>query len=175
MVHRIRNDIPQLAEGTFVAHSAEVAGQVTLGKGSSVWFSAVVRGDIAPIAIGENSNVQDCAVIHCDTGAPCAIGNGVTIGHGAILHSATIGDNSLIGMGAIVLDGATIAENSIVGAGSLVTGGKSFPAGSLILGSPAKVVRELTADEIAGIAKSALHYAQLASTADSDYQDAQTL
>jgi carbonic anhydrase/acetyltransferase-like protein (isoleucine patch superfamily) len=175
MVHRIRNDIPQLAEGAFVAHSAEVAGRVNLGKGSSVWFSAVVRGDIASISVGENSNVQDCAVIHCDTGVPCEIGNGVTIGHGAIIHSATIGNNSLIGMGAIVLDGATIGENSIVGAGALVTGGKSFPPGSMILGSPAKVVRELTADEIAGIAKNALHYAQLASTADSDYQDAQTL
>ena len=159
----------------FVAHSAEVAGEVTLAEGCSVWFSATVRGDVAPISIGKNSNVQDGAVLHCDIGLPCEIGEGVTIGHGAIVHSAHIGDNTLIGMGAILLNNAKIGPDSIVGAGALVTSGKEFPARSLILGSPAKVVRELTDEEIAQNRENACHYAEWALTADSDYQDAETL
>ena len=144
-------------------------------EGSSVWFSATVRGDIAPIAIGKDSNIQDGAVIHCDTDLPCIIGDGVTVGHGAIIHSATIGNNTVIGMGAIVLNLAKIGEDSIVGAGALVTGGKEFPPGSMILGSPAKVIRELTADEIAHNRLNALHYRDLAKNADTDYQDSETL
>jgi carbonic anhydrase/acetyltransferase-like protein (isoleucine patch superfamily) len=175
MVHRIKNDIPVIHPSAFIAHNSEVAGLVTVEEGSSVWFSASVRGDIAPIRIGKNSNVQDGAVIHCDYDIPCSIGDGVTIGHGAIIHSCTIGDNSLVGMGAIILNKAVIGPDSIVGAGALVTGGKEFPAGSMILGSPAKVVRPLTAEEITQNRENARHYTELAKTAESDYQDSLTL
>ncbi len=175
MVHRIKNDIPEIHPSAFIAHNAEVAGRVTVAEGASVWFSASVRGDIAPIVIGKNSNVQDGAVIHCDTGMPCLIGDGVTIGHGAIVHSCTIGANALIGMGAILLNGAVIGEDSIVGAGALVTSGKVFPPRSMIIGSPAKVLRELTDAEVAHNRENALHYTALAKNAESDYQDPETL
>jgi len=172
MVHRIKNNAPIIHPSAYIAHNAEVAGQVSLAEGSSVWFSASIRGDIAPIVIGKNSNVQDGAVIHCDTGIPCTIGEGVTVGHGAIIHSSTIGDNSIIGMGAIILNKAVIGEDSIVGAGALVTNGKEFPARSMLLGSPAKVVRSLTDEEVAANRENAHHYVELAKTADADYQDA---
>jgi len=175
MVHRIKNDIPEVHPSAFIAHNAEVAGLVTVAEGASVWFSASVRGDIAPIVIGKNSNVQDGAVVHCDTGMPCIIGDGVTVGHGAIIHSCTIGNNALIGMGAILLNGAVIGEDSIVGAGALVTSGKVFPPRSMIIGSPAKVLRELTDAEVAHNRENALHYTHLAHTAGSDYQDSLTL
>lgn len=175
MVHRIASDIPVLHQSVFVAHSAEVAGQVTLGEGVSVWFSATIRGDIAPISVGKNSNVQDGAVIHCDTGIPCVIGEGVTIGHGAIVHSATVGDNTVVGMGSIILNEAIIGEDSIVGAGALVTGGKTFPPRSMILGSPAKAVRELTDEEVEHNRENALHYVKQGSRALADYQDAETV
>ena len=175
MVHRIKNDIPEIHQSAFVAHSAEVAGMVTMGEGSSVWFSASVRGDIAPIHIGRNANVQDGAVVHCDFGIPCVIGDGVTIGHGAIVHSCTIGANSLVGMGAIILNSAVIGPDSIVGAGALVTGGKEFPPRSLIIGSPAKVLRELTEEEISHNRENARHYTELAKSAETDYQDPDAL
>lgn len=174
MIHRIKNDEPLIHETAFVAPNAEVAGQVTLAEGVSVWFSATVRGDIAPIRVGRNSNVQDGAVVHCDTGVPCVIGEGVTVGHGAIVHSCTIGDNSLVGMGAIILNRAVIGADSIVGAGALVTGGKEFPPRSMILGSPAKVIRELTDEEVAANRENARHYAELSRTAASDYREPET-
>lgn len=169
MVHKIRNMIPDVHPSVFVAHNAEVAGQVTIGEGSSVWFSATVRGDIAPIEIGKHSNIQDGAVVHCDTGIPCVIGDGVTVGHGAIIHSASIGDNTVVGMGAIVLNKAVIGADSIVGAGSLVTGGKEFPPRSMILGSPAKVTRELTDEEVERNRANALHYVENGGCAAADY------
>jgi len=169
MIHRIKGDIPHIHPSVFVAHSAEVAGHVTIGEGASVWFSATVRGDIAPITIGKNANVQDGAVIHCDTDLPCIIGDGVTIGHGAIIHSADIGGNTVIGMGAIILNKAVIGEDSIVGAGSLVTQGKTYPPRSMILGSPAKVVRSLTDEEIAHNRENALHYVAQGKNAIADY------
>ncbi len=175
MIHRIKNDIPEIHPSAFIAHNAEVAGQVTVAEGASVWFSASVRGDIAPIVIGKNSNIQDGAVVHCDTGAPCVLGDGVTVGHGAIVHSCTIGNNTLIGMGAILLNEAVIGEDCIVGAGALVTSGKVFPPRSMIIGSPAKVLRELTDAEVAHNRENALHYTDLARTAESDYQDSETL
>lgn len=175
MVHRIKHDIPDIHASAFIAHSAEVAGRVSLAEGSSVWFSASVRGDIAPIIIGKNTNIQDGAVVHCDVNVPTVLGDGVTIGHGAIIHSATIGDNCVVGMGAILLSGAVIGEDSIVGAGALVTGGKKFPPRSLIFGNPAKRVRELTDGEVEGNRENARHYAKLASSAGNDYQDAETL
>ena len=150
---------PQLADGTWVADSAQVMGSVVLGENVSVWFGAVLRGDTEPITIGRNSNVQDLSVLHADLGSPLTIGENVTIGHQVMLHGCTVGDNSLIGIQAVVLNNAKIGRNSIVGAGSVVTEGKEFPDNSLIIGSPAKVVRTL--DDAAAAAKlraSAEHY-----------------
>jgi carbonic anhydrase/acetyltransferase-like protein (isoleucine patch superfamily) len=175
MVHRIKSVVPELHPSAFVAPTAEVAGDVQLSEGTSVWFSASIRGDIAPIVVGKNSNVQDGAVLHCDTGLPCVIGEGVTVGHGAIVHSARIGDNTIVGMGSIILNGAVIGPDSIVGAGALVTGGKEFPPRSMILGSPAKVTRELTDEEVAHNRENAMHYVELARDAGDNYQDAETL
>jgi carbonic anhydrase/acetyltransferase-like protein (isoleucine patch superfamily) len=153
------NDVhPQIAADAYVAPGAQVIGRVAIGSRASVWFNAVIRGDNDPITIGAGSNVQDGAMIHADPGVPTTIGSGVTIGHHAIVHSATIGDNSLIGMGATLLNRSIIGANSIVGANSLVTEGKSFPDGSLIVGAPAKVVRALTEAEIAGLRLSAATY-----------------
>ena len=140
---------------------AVVVGDVTVGEEYSIWYNAVVRGDEAPIVIGEGSNVQDNAVLPVETGHPLTIGKDVTVGHGAILHSCTVGDNTLIGMGAIVLDDAVIGKNCIVAAGALVTGRTVIPDGSMVMGSPAKVKRELTADEIAHIAENAKIYRKL--------------
>ena len=134
---------PQLADGTWVADSAQVMGAVVLGENVSVWFGAVLRGDTEPLTIGRNSNVQDLSVLHADVGSPLTIGENVTIGHQVMLHGCTIGDNSLIGIQAVVLNNAKIGRNSIVGAGSVVTEGKEFPDNSLIIGAPAKVVRTL--------------------------------
>jgi carbonic anhydrase/acetyltransferase-like protein (isoleucine patch superfamily) len=170
MVHRIDHDTPSIHPSAFIAHNAEVAGKVSLAEGSSVWFSATVRGDVGPIAIGKNTNVQDGAVLHCDPGVPTVLGEGVTVGHGAIVHSATVGDNTVIGMGAIILGGAEIGADSIVGAGALVTGGKTFLPRSLIYGNPAKRIRELTDGEIAANRENAAHYAQLAADAKESYQ-----
>lgn len=138
----------QIHSTTFIASGAVIVGDVTLAELTSVWFNAVLRGDTTPITIGARSNIQDGAILHADPGFPAEIGEGVTVGHGAIVHGAKIGNNTVIGMGAILLNGAVVGENCIVGAGALITEGKIFPAGSLILGSPAKAVRELTEDDI---------------------------
>ena len=131
-------------EDVLIAEGAAVVGNVTLGKGVSVWYNAAVRGDQGPIRIGENTNIQECAVLHQTT----TVGAGCTIGHGAIVHGCTVGDNTLIGMGAIILTGAKIGSNCLVGAGALVTGKMDIPDGSLVLGNPARVVRPLTEAEI---------------------------
>lgn len=149
---------PQLADGTWVADSAEVVGSVVLGENVSVWFGAVLRGDTEPLTIGRNSNVQDLSVLHADAGCPLTIGENVTIGHQVMLHGCTVGDNSLIGIQAVVLNNAKIGRNSIVGAGSVVTEGKEFPDNSLIIGSPAKVVRTLDDAAAAKLRASAEHY-----------------
>ena len=147
-------------ENVLICEGARVAGDVTLGKGVSVWYNAVLRGDEGAITVGENTNIQDGAVMHEET----VVGRGCTIGHNAIVHGCTMGDNVLIGMGAVVLNGAKIGDNCIVGAGALVTGKMDAPAGSMILGSPAKVVRPLTEAEIEvnrGSARGYLHAAEL--------------
>ncbi|MEH3159441.1 MAG: gamma carbonic anhydrase family protein [Sphingomonas taxi] len=149
---------PTLATDVYVAPGAQVIGRVSLGARASIWFGAVLRGDNDPIRIGADSNVQDGAMIHADPGVPTTIGSGVTIGHHAIVHGATIGDNSLIGMGATLLNRSVIGADSIVGAGALVTEGKTFPDGSLIVGAPARVLRALTDAEIAGLRLSAATY-----------------
>ncbi len=141
----------QIHPSAFVAPGADVMGDVTLGEESSVWFQAVLRGDINRIVIGPRSNVQDGAIVHLSDDHGTYVGELVTIGHKAILHACTIADEVLVGMGAIVLDGAEIGARSIIGAGALVTGGKQIPPGSLVLGSPAKVVRTLSLEEQAGI------------------------
>ncbi|MBB6123538.1 gamma carbonic anhydrase family protein [Sphingobium subterraneum] len=147
------------ADGTaWVAPSADVMGDVRLGSEASVWFGVVIRADNTPITIGTRSNVQDNAVLHSDPGVPLTLGEGVTVGHKAILHGCTIGDNTLIGMGATILNGAVIPENCLVGAGALVTEGKTFPPGSLIVGVPAKAIRELDEAALAGLRASAASY-----------------
>lgn len=149
---------PDLGEDVYIAPGAHVIGRVALHDRASVWFGAVVRGDNDPIRIGMDSNVQDGAMIHADPGVPATIGDGVTIGHHAIVHGATVGDRSLIGMGATLLNRAVIGADCIVGAQALVTEGKTFPDGSLIVGSPARLVRPLTEAEIAGLRLSAATY-----------------
>jgi len=142
----------------WIAPSADVMGNVHLGEDVSVWFNAVIRGDNDPITIGDRSNIQDGAVLHSDDGLPLKIGDDVTVGHQAMIHSCTIGDNSLIGIGAIILARATIGHNSIVGAGALVPEGKSYPDGVLLIGQPARISRELTPEEIGKLKHSAAHY-----------------
>jgi carbonic anhydrase/acetyltransferase-like protein (isoleucine patch superfamily) len=149
---------PDISDSAWVADNAQVIGDVHMAADSSVWFSTVVRGDTATIQIGEGTNIQDGSVLHADVGIPLTIGKHVTVGHMVQLHGCTIGDESLIGIGAIVLNGAKIGNNCLVGAGSLVTEGKEFPDGSMILGSPAKVVRQLTPEQIEGLRRSAQHY-----------------
>ena len=142
----------------FVAPGAFIIGDVTIGPESSVWFGVVLRGDIAPIVIGEGSNIQDGAVVHVDIGRPTIIGNWVTVGHGAVLHGCTIGDNVLIGIRAVVLTGAVVGENSLIGAGAVVTEGSIIPPNSLVLGIPAKVVGEVTPELLRRIKDAAEHY-----------------
>ncbi len=149
---------PRLGQGVYLASSAVVLGDVTIGDFSSVWYNAVLRGDINRIAVGHHSNVQDNAVLHLADDYPCIVGNYVTIGHSAVVHACRIGDEALVGMGAIILDGAVIGRQSIIGAGALVTQGTRVPPGSLVLGSPAKVVRSLTQRERAGLKRWAEKY-----------------
>lgn len=151
---------PQLAEGAWVAPSADLIGDVRLSEGASVWFGAVIRGDNTPMLIGARSNVQDNAMLHSDPHAPLTIGADCTIGHHAILHGCTLGDRVLIGMGAIVLNGAVIPDDCIVGAGALVTEGKTFEPGSLIVGTPARAIRQIDETTKAGLLISAAHYAE---------------
>lgn len=152
----------QVHESVFIAQGAVVVGDVTLAEQASVWFNAVLRGDTEKLIIGTGSNIQDGTVLHADPGYPTIIGAGCTVGHGAIVHGAQVGDNTLVGMGAILLNGVVVGANCIIGAGALLTQGKIFPANSLILGSPAKVIRDVTEDEIAGNHASAEGYMQKA-------------
>ena len=151
---------PKVAKDVFIADSAQLIGQVTLGPESSVWFQCVLRGDINTITIGKRSNIQDLTAVHLSSDTCVTIGDYVTVGHNAVIHGCVIEDNVIIGMGACILDRAVIPKNSIVGANSLVTSGKTFPEGSLIVGSPAKAVRQLRPEEIQGITDNALHYVE---------------
>lgn len=157
-IYELDTIAPRLADSAWVADSAQVMGNVELGEDASVWFGAVVRGDTEVIRIGQRSNIQDGSVLHADIGKPLTIGDDVTVGHKVMLHGCTIGDGSLVGIGAVVLNGARIGKGCIVGAGSLVTEGKEFPDGSMIMGSPAKVVRTLTPEQQQGLVMSAVHY-----------------
>jgi carbonic anhydrase/acetyltransferase-like protein (isoleucine patch superfamily) len=151
---------PKIGKGVYIAHGAVVLGDVTLGDYSSVWYNAVLRGDINRIAVGHHSNVQDNAVLHLADDFPCVIGNYVTIGHSAVVHACAVGDEVLVGMGAVILDGAVIGRQSIIGAKALVTQGTKIPPGSLVLGAPAKVVRALSREERAGLKAWAQKYVE---------------
>jgi carbonic anhydrase/acetyltransferase-like protein (isoleucine patch superfamily) len=142
----------------FIADSAEIIGNVELGDDVGIWFGAVIRGDNERIRIGARTNIQDLCVLHSDPGSPLTVGENCTIGHRAILHGCSIGDGTLVGMGATILNGASIGKNCLIGAGALVTEGKAFPDGSLVVGAPGKVARALTEDDIARLGRSAAHY-----------------
>ncbi len=154
---------PTLPDGfCWIAGNATVVGKVVIGTDVGVWFGSVLRGDNEPIAIGARTNVQEMTVMHTDPGFPVRIGEGCTIGHRAIVHGCTIGDNSLLGMGAIVLNGAKIGRNCLIGAGALVTEGKEIPDNSLVVGSPGRVVRQLDDEAVEGLRRSADHYVERA-------------
>jgi carbonic anhydrase/acetyltransferase-like protein (isoleucine patch superfamily) len=153
----VRPDLP--AEGTFwVSPNATVLGKVTLAEGVGVWFGTVIRGDNERITVGADSNVQELCMLHTDMGYPLTIGEGCTIGHRAIIHGCTIGDNTLVGVNAVILNGARIGRNCLIGAGALITEGKEIPDGTLVVGSPGKVARALTPEQIAGLTQSAARY-----------------
>ncbi len=157
-VYELDGVAPRVDPTAWIADSAEVMGNVHLGPDASVWFGCVLRGDTESMHIGEGSNIQDLSVLHADFGQPLHIGRHVTVGHKVMLHGCTIGDESLIGIGAVVLNGARIGKNCLVGAGALVTEGKQFADGSMIVGAPARVVRQLTPEQIEGLRQSARHY-----------------
>jgi carbonic anhydrase/acetyltransferase-like protein (isoleucine patch superfamily) len=161
-IYQLDEHEPQLAEGAWVAGNATVVGNVALGREASVWFGAVVRGDNDPITIGDGCNIQDAAVLHSDPGFPLVLGANVSVGHQAMVHGCTIGEGSLVGIQAVILNGARIGRHCLVGAGALVTEGKEFPDGSLILGSPAKAVRPLTPEQLEGLARISSGYVEKA-------------
>ncbi|RZL96106.1 MAG: gamma carbonic anhydrase family protein [Variovorax sp.] len=167
-LYSIGGKAPRIASSAFVAPGANLIGQVELGERASVWFGAVIRGDNEPIRVGEGSNVQEGAVLHADPGFPLDIAANVTVGHQAMLHGCTIGEGSLIGIQAVVLNGAVIGKNCLVSAGAIVTEKKTFPDRSLILGAPAKVVRQLNDEDIARLMESAANYAERAATYGSE-------
>lgn len=161
-IYALGETSPQFADSStgWIAPDAVLIGRLHIGRDVGIWFGSVLRGDNEPITIGDGTNVQEHTVMHTDLGFPLTVGRGCTIGHRALLHGCIVGDNALIGMGATVLNGARIGDNSLVGAGALVTEGKEFPAGVLILGSPAKVVRELTKKEVATLRIQAAQYVE---------------
>jgi carbonic anhydrase/acetyltransferase-like protein (isoleucine patch superfamily) len=159
-VYALDQVAPVVAPSAWIADSAQVMGQVTLGALVSIWFGVVIRGDTESITIGRGSNIQDGSVLHADVGKPLVIGENVTVGHKVMLHGCTVGDGSLIGIGAVVLNGAKIGRGCIVGANALVTEGKEFADGSMIIGSPAKAVRMLTPEQQQGLIQSAEHYVE---------------
>jgi carbonic anhydrase/acetyltransferase-like protein (isoleucine patch superfamily) len=142
MIYSYKDCRPKCEQAAFIAPSADIIGDVNIEEGSSVWFNTTIRADLAPVSIGRNTNIQDNCIVHADPGQPVIIGDNVTVGHGAIVHGCRIGSESLIGMGAIVLNGAVIESNCIIGAGAVVTENKRYPSGSVIVGNPAKPVRD---------------------------------
>jgi carbonic anhydrase/acetyltransferase-like protein (isoleucine patch superfamily) len=159
-IYELDGMAPKLGQGAWVADNAEVIGQVEMAENASVWYGCVVRGDTEKIRIGRNSNIQDGSVLHADFGVPLVIGDNVTVGHQVMLHGCTVGDGTLIGIQAVVLNNARIGKNSIVGAGSVVTEGKEFPDNSLIVGAPAKAIRALDAEQIARFQTIPQHYVE---------------
>lgn len=158
MYYALHNKQPRISAKTYVAPGAKIIGDVTIEDLVSIWFNAVLRADTTGILIGSGSNVQDGTIIHVDSRYPTVIGKDVTIGHQAIIHGCTIGNQVIVGMGSVIMDGAVISENTIIGGGTVIPGGKTYPPGVLILGSPGKVIRELTEEEIDKIIVSAQIY-----------------
>jgi len=159
-IYQLEDDVPDVHPTAWVADSAEVVGRVTLGENASVWYGAVLRGDNDRITVGANSNVQDGSVLHTDHGVPLVIGQNVTIGHQVMLHGCTIGDGSLIGIKSVILNKAVIGKHCLIGANSLIPEGKVIPDRSLVMGSPGKVVRELSADDVIHLKHAAAHYVE---------------
>lgn len=162
MIRDYKGHNPKIDTSVFIAESADLIGKITIKENSSVWYNAVLRGDVDSIRIGTYTNIQDQCVIHADTDIPTIIGNYVTIGHSAVIHSCTIKNNVLIGMGSIILPNVVINENVIIGAGTLIPPGKEIPSNSMVFGSPAKIIRNLTEAEINKIHESSIHYKELA-------------
>lgn len=162
---------PTIAPDVYIAPTACIIGAVTIGAGSSVWFNAVLRADNAPITVGERCNVQDNCTIHTDNDQPAILGDGCSLGHAAVVHGAWLGESVLVAMGAIVLSGATVGDLSLIAANALVSEGKQIPPRSLVIGTPGKVARELTADEIARIRRTADHYVEEAQNYRGETQD----
>jgi carbonic anhydrase/acetyltransferase-like protein (isoleucine patch superfamily) len=160
MIYQLEDAVPQIHASAWVAENATLAGQITLQKDVSIWFNAVLRAEHAPITVGEGSNIQDGTVCHVDPGMPLTIGRSVTVGHKVMLHGCTIGDESLIGINAVILNGAKIGRNCLIGANSLIPEGKEIPDGSLVMGSPGKIVRTLNEAQIEGLKASAMHYVE---------------
>lgn len=152
----------KIADSVFVAEGARIIGDVTLEENVGVWYNAVIRGDDHPIVVGKNTNIQDGAILHVGMGFACTIGEGVSIGHGAIVHGCTIGDHTLIGMGAIVMNGAKVGSDCIIGAGAIVTEGMEIPDGTVAIGAPAKKMRPIKEDELEHNRWNAAHYVELA-------------
>lgn len=161
MIKSFRDKNPMIHEHCFIAETANVIGDIVIGENSSIWYNVVIRADVNSVRIGKNTNIQDNSVIHNSDDFPTIIGDDVTVGHNAIVHACSVGNKVLIGMGAIVLDGAEIGDETIIGAGSIVTYGKKIPSGVLALGSPAKVIRELTVEEKKSLIDSAEKYVKL--------------
>ncbi|WP_280548011.1 MULTISPECIES: gamma carbonic anhydrase family protein [unclassified Halomonas] len=159
-IYQYGDDRPAIGDDVYVAETADVIGRVTLKRNASVWYQAVLRGDTDHLEVGEGSNIQDGAVLHADPGYPLTVGTGVTVGHQAMLHGCTIGDGSLVGIQAVILNGAVIGNNCLVAAGAVVKENASFPDNSLIVGAPARVVRELSEEAIAGLRKNAEGYVE---------------
>jgi carbonic anhydrase/acetyltransferase-like protein (isoleucine patch superfamily) len=159
-IERLAPDATRIDPDAWIAPNAVVVGDVHIGAGATVWFQSVVRGDTEAIRIGARTNIQDGSVLHADPDFPCVIGEGVTVGHRCIVHGARVEDGAMVGMGSIVMNGATVGARTLVAAGSLLPEGKSYPSGVLVLGSPGRVVRELTDEEIEGLARSAAHYVE---------------
>jgi len=153
-------DRPHIADGAWVAPTATLVGAVEVAEGASVWYGAVLRGDNEPIIIGPDSNVQDNVVFHTDEGIPVSLGRGVSVGHNAVVHGSTVGDDVLVGMGAILMNGSVIGSECLIAAGALVPEGANIPPRSLVVGVPAKVIRELTDDEVAGLRRNARVYTE---------------
>jgi len=159
-IYRLGDKVPQLAADVWIAPNATVIGDVRLAENVSIWWNAVLRGDNDPITIGENTNIQDGSVLHTDAGVPMQIGCDVTVGHLVMLHGCTVGDGSMIGIKSVILNGAVIGKNCLIGANTLIPEGKTIPDRSLVMGSPGKVVRELTDAQIVRITHSAAHYVE---------------
>ena len=161
MIYDFKGKTPDIEKAALVADNASIVGDVTVGEDSTIWFNAVLRGDIAPVVVGKGTNIQEGCVLHVDPDTPCTVGDNVTIGHGAIIHGTKIGDRCLIGMGAIILSNSEIEEDSVIGAGALVKEGQIFPPRSIVVGAPAKKIRDITDADIERIGKVAKRYAEM--------------